>query len=87
MDLPLVGGIGMGLVWGWLAGIVLAAGEVRGPIAGAVWLAVAAAALAAEVAWLAGERPLVAFLLAAPLGLLLHSGLRWSLRQRFASAN
>lgn len=83
----LAGGVGIGLVWGWLAGVVLGMGETRRPIASAVSLALATAALAAEVWWLVGERGLVPFLLAAPFGLALVSGLRWSLRRRLVSGN
>jgi hypothetical protein len=75
MVLLVAGAGGMGVVWGWL--VILLGRNGRGRrIAGAAWLALATAALAAESRWLGGGPALVAFVAGAPLGICLHAALR-----------
>jgi hypothetical protein len=80
MGILVAGAGGMGVVWGWL--VVLLGRNGRGRrIAGAAWLALATAALAAESGWLGGAPALVAFVAGAPLGVCLHAALRRWLRR------
>lgn len=70
------GGIGIGLVWGWLIG-----GRRWSPPSASVWSLVSAT-LAAEAALLAGPGVAVALLGAAVVAAALHAAWSYQLRQQ-----
>jgi hypothetical protein len=78
-SVPLLGSIGLGLVWGWLAG--LWGSQVRRRLRYALALAAATALLGLEVLWLAGGWSLALFLAAAGAAWIAHAYWRRTLRR------
>lgn len=74
------GGIGLGLVWGWLSGKF--DNQVDRPYT--VWLSllIATVLLSAEVYWLAGTRGAICFLFATLASCFVHTQWRKELRAR-----
>ena len=77
-----LGGIGLGLVWGWLSGKFDS--QVDRPYTVWVSLFIATLMLAAEVYWLAGMRGAIYFLFATLASLFFHTQWRKELRGRDA---
>ncbi len=77
----LLGSIGLGLVWGWLAGMwgIQARRRIRYVLA----VAATTAVLGLEVLWIAGGWPLALFLVASGSGWVAHAYWRRTLRRRF----
>ncbi len=78
-----LGGIGLGLVWGWLLGLVW--GRMRRPSTTIPSLAAAILAQALVIRALTGWLVTAAFLLAAGLSFLVHVGWRRQLSERFGA--
>lgn len=75
-----LGGVGFGLVWGWLMGSLEGRGQRllrRGLLTGA-----ATVIISAEIFWLANGPAIFFFLGSALIALLLHTGWRRNLHQR-----
>ena len=83
MLIAVLGGVGLGLVWGWLMGGVVA--KVRLSPLTTLALSVATLLLAIEVLLLAGWLVLALLLIMAALSIGLHFAWRHELRNRFES--
>lgn len=82
--IPLAGGIGFGLVWGWLLAQRFAE-PLGGPVAAGA-AGIATAALAGEAALLGGRAAALGLLAASGAGALLRITFSRALAQRKASA-
>lgn len=81
MIITSLGGVGFGLVWGWLMGSL--EGYVQRPLRAGALLGAATLLLSAEIFWLASGLTIALFLGAALIALLLHVGWRRNLAQRY----
>ena len=77
---PVLGGIGIGIVWGWLL-VDVAAPAMNQPVATGLALGVASILLAAAVYGLAGWAALLALVAAALVGALIRIAIKADLEQ------
>ncbi|MGB9181083.1 MAG: hypothetical protein WCB68_17760 [Pyrinomonadaceae bacterium] len=76
-----LGGVGFGLVWGWLMGSL--EGHTERPLRRGLIVGAATLLISAEIFWLANGFTIALFLGAALIALLLHVGWRRNLRERY----
>jgi hypothetical protein len=77
----ILGSVGMGLVWGWLAGGM--EGRLRHPLRTISFSALAVSAVLVQIVTWVGWRGMVCFLGAGIAAFLIHAGWRRELRKRF----
>lgn len=79
------GGIGIGLVWGWLIGLLSA--RIRFRLLNLLWISIASLLLVAEVGWFLGVAGVILTLTAFILSLTSHILWRRQLREQLRSSN
>ena len=81
MIVPMLGSVGIGLVWGWLVGSL--DGRVRQPYLTVTMVGFATFVISVVILWFLDWRGLAFFLGAALITYLLHVGWQRELRHRF----
>jgi hypothetical protein len=81
MFLAILGSLGIGLVWGWLAGGM--EGRLQHPLRTLPGIALATSAILVQIVYWVGWQGMLYFLGAGILAFLIHVGWRRELRKQF----